>query len=35
MILFSLLVLSVFHPGRLLDKETAVEEGKNESVAGA
>lgn len=35
MILFSMLALSVFHPGRLLDKQTIVEENKNGSVTEA
>jgi len=32
MIAFSMIALNVFHPGRLLDNEPAVQEKKNNSV---
>lgn len=35
MITLSMLALSVFHPGRLLDKQPVVEENKDGSVAEA
>ena len=35
MILFAMIVLSIFHPGRLLDDEPTVDEKKNDLTAAA